>query len=54
MSYKLKSLLYFACFLISVVTYYSMDHEFELDEMANSAELVDVAMENTSSERVIE
>ena len=54
MSYKLKSLLYFACFLVSVVTYYSMDREPQLVEMANTADLAEADMVKNTSEGIIE
>ncbi|HMB64601.1 MAG TPA: hypothetical protein VKN36_16090 [Eudoraea sp.] len=54
MSYKLKSLLYFACFLVAVVTYYSLDHELPLEEMANTADLAEADIVKTSSEGIID
>jgi hypothetical protein len=47
MSYKVKSLLYFTCFLASAFLYYSMDNEIENN--ANKADFADIMVDHSSS-----
>lgn len=42
MSYKVKSLIYFVCFLASAIMYYSMEQDFPLDGDTQAVELAEV------------
>lgn len=53
MSYKVKSLLYFTCFLVAITMYYSMEHEIKIESVTNSVELAEADIENFSFDRQI-
>lgn len=49
MSYKVKSLLYFSCFLVSITMYYSMDHKIQIASATEKADLSEMDMEPISA-----
>jgi len=45
MSYKLKSLVYFLCFLASSFAYYSMDNNSQFENKNSNEEIAELQME---------
>lgn len=54
MSYKVKSLLYFSCFLAAITMYYSLDNELQIDTNAENVELAEMHLEDLSSDNSLE
>ncbi|WP_411032390.1 hypothetical protein [Spongiimicrobium sp. 3-5] len=50
MSYKLKSLVYFSCFVAASLTYYSMDQD--LDSETNTTSLAKVSVNEVSTSNI--
>ncbi|RDY59249.1 hypothetical protein [Flagellimonas nanhaiensis] len=46
MTYKIKSLIYFSCFLIACVVYYGIEQENQLTDQINSATLVETEFDD--------
>ena len=46
MSYKIKSLLYFVCFVLSAFTYYGLDNNRNNEQEYSVAEVVEISDEN--------
>ena len=46
MSYKIKSLLYFVCFVLSAFTYYGLDNTRNYEQEYSVAEVVEISDEN--------
>ena len=54
MSYKIKSLLYFVCFVLSAFTYYALDSNQIHEQEYTSVEVVEITDENLKSAFLIE
>ncbi|MEX0290054.1 MAG: hypothetical protein AB3N14_13170 [Flavobacteriaceae bacterium] len=54
MSYKVKSLLYFTCFLVAITMYYSMDNNIQIEPLNNNVELAEADLNDISSDKLIE
>ena len=46
MSYKVKSLLYFVCFVASAVLYYALEPEYNNKNNRDSAEIIQLQSDN--------
>jgi hypothetical protein len=46
MSYKIKSLLYFVCFVASAVLYYALEPEYNHKNNRDSAEIIELPSNN--------
>ncbi|MBT8183287.1 MAG: hypothetical protein KJN76_00485 [Eudoraea sp.] len=49
MSYKVKSALYFVCFLAAVTIYYSIEHNIKIDSIAEKVGYTGVNVENNAT-----
>ena len=46
MSYKVKSLLYFCCFLLAIAVYYSTEKDLQRVAALNGSEIAEIDMDN--------
>ncbi len=54
MSYKIKSLLYFLCFVASAIMYYSMDNEIQTTVVDDNVDLAEADMADITSGEALE
>ena len=54
MSYKIKSLLYFVCFVLSAFTYYGLDSYENQEQQYTAVEVVEITNENLKPTFLIE
>jgi hypothetical protein len=48
MSYKLKSLVYFVCFLASSFAYYTMDNDSQVENNKSNKEIAELSIERVT------
>ena len=53
MSYKVKSLLYFTCFLAAITMYYSMDNNIQIAPISTNVDLAEADLNTLSSDQGI-
>lgn len=51
MSYKLKSLVYFVCFLASSYAYYTMDNDSQFENKNSNEEIAELSMERVTLDK---
>ena len=54
MSYKIKSLLYFTCFILSAFIYYGLDSNENQEQQYTAVEVIDITNENLKPTFLIE
>lgn len=50
MSYKLKSLVYFVCFLASSFAYYAMDNDNQIESKNSNKEIAELSIDRVTSD----
>ena len=50
MSYKLKSLVYFVCFLASSFAYYAMDNDNQIENKNSNEEIEELSIDRVTSD----
>jgi len=51
MSYKIKSLVYFSCFLASAFAYYAMDNDSQSEKKNSNQEIAELSIERVSLDK---
>ncbi len=51
MSYKLKSLVYFVCFLASSYAYYTVDNDSQFENQNSNEEIAELSMERVTLDK---
>ncbi len=51
MSYKLKSLVYFVCFLASSFAYYTMDNDSQFENKNSNEEIAELSMDRVTLDK---
>ena len=51
MSYKLKSLVYFVCFIASSYAYYTMDNDSQFENKNSNEEIAELSMEHVTLDK---
>ena len=51
MSYKIKSLVYFSCFIASSFAYYTMDNDSHNENKNSNQEIVQLSIEHVTMEK---
>lgn len=51
MSYKLKSLIYFVCFIASSFAYYTMDNDRQFENKNSNEEIAELSIENVTLDK---
>lgn len=53
MSYKLKSLIYFVCFIASSFAYYTMDNDSQFENKNSNEEIAELSIENVTLDKAV-
>lgn len=53
MSYKVKSLIYFACFMASAIMYYNLESDFNTETKVNTIELAEADTDKLTTSRIL-
>ena len=51
MSYKIKSLVYFSCFLASSFAYYAMDNDSQFENKNSNQEIAELSIDRVTIEK---